>query len=287
MRRALSILLLAVATPALADEVLLRGGGRLSGVVVERTPSRIVIETAPGRVTLPASRVERVVSSSSAIATYETRAESLAPGEIEGWLALGSWARSQGLQTRARAAFARVLEIDPDNTEAHAALGHVYVSGRWMTLTESYAARGLVEFEGAWLTPAERAGVLRARTEEALAARALAEADARVREAEARASAAEAEARRLEAEARAATPATGLPLWWAYSGGYGGIATPYAASGRTSRRHGSGGAVIGARSGRTGGRQAGSPRATPGSSLGASAAQSGSRPRSGGTSSLR
>ena len=79
MRRTLSILLLAVATPALADEVLLRGGGRLSGVVVERTPSRIVIETAPGRVTLPASRVERVVSSSSAIATYETRAESLAP----------------------------------------------------------------------------------------------------------------------------------------------------------------------------------------------------------------
>ena len=46
----------------LADEVLLKGGGRVSGVVVDRTATAVVIETGPGRVTLPLTRVEKIVA---------------------------------------------------------------------------------------------------------------------------------------------------------------------------------------------------------------------------------
>jgi hypothetical protein len=229
MKRLLAFVWLVTAAPVPADEVLLRGGGRMTGVVVERTEARVVIETAPGRVTLPAWRVERVVSGASDLADFEERASRLSALDVDGWLALGQWARERGLQTRARAAFERVLEADPGNEAANAALDHVLHRGRWMTLHESYAASGLVEFEGAWLTPAERAAAERARTEALLAERALAEAQARAREAEARALAAEAEARRAEADAQAGyTGAAGIPLWWAYSsGGYGAWATPY------------------------------------------------------------
>lgn len=227
MKRMLAFVWLVTAAPVPADEVLLRGGGRMTGVVVERTEARVVIETAPGRVTLPAWRVERVVSGASDLADFEERASRLSAIDVDGWLALGQWARERGLQTRARAAFERVLEADPGNEAANAALGHVLHRGRWMTLHESYAASGLVEFEGAWLTPAERAAAERARTEALLAERALAEAQARAREAEARALAAEAEARRAEADAQAGYTGAGIPLSWAYAGGYGGWTTPY------------------------------------------------------------
>jgi hypothetical protein len=221
MHRAIVLWLIVAAAPAFADEVLLRSGGRLSGVVVEQTADRVVIETAPGRVSLPASRIARIVSSASDLAVFEERAARLGATDVEGWLALGLWARSRGLVTRAQTAFARVLEIDPSHPVAHEALGHVPSGGRWVTREEHYAAQGLVEFEGAWVTPQERAASIRARTDAILAERALAEAQARVREAEARARAAEAEARRVEATSTGADTGSGIPLSWVYAGGYG------------------------------------------------------------------
>ena len=57
---------LAAAT-ASSDEILLRGGGRVSGVIVERTHNAIVVETGPGRVTLSMALVEKVVEGRSAL----------------------------------------------------------------------------------------------------------------------------------------------------------------------------------------------------------------------------
>lgn len=101
------------ATAGSADEIVLRNGGRLSGVIVERTETRVTIETGPGRVTLPMSRVERIVDGESALETYAERAEALAPGDAAGWAELARWAKQHDLQTQARAAWERVLAIDP------------------------------------------------------------------------------------------------------------------------------------------------------------------------------
>jgi hypothetical protein len=217
MKRTLAFLLLS-ASPLAADQVFLKGGGQLTGVVVERGASSVVIEVAPGRLTIPASRVERIVEGSSDLATYQARAAALAPGDAAGWAALGNWALERGLQTQARSAFGRAVTSDPDNAAAHRGLGETLVDGRWMTAAEAYRARGFVQFGGEWMTLSERDGELRAQEAEAAASAARAEASARIREADARASAAEADASRT-ADDPFAYGGDGIPYSWVLAGG--------------------------------------------------------------------
>jgi hypothetical protein len=216
MKRTLALLLLA-ASPVAADQVFLKSGGQLTGVLVDRTAASIVIEVAAGRVSIPASRVDHVSLGSSALATFHARASGLDAGDGAGWLALAQWALDLGLQTQARGAFERVVGIDPDNAVARRALGQSLVDGRWLSEADAYRARGFVQFQGAWVTPSERDADLRAQEAQAAAAGARADAEARAREADARA--AEAEARRAEAAAQ--TDAWGgIPYAWIL-GGYG------------------------------------------------------------------
>jgi hypothetical protein len=202
-----------------ADEVHLRGGGRVSGVVVERTKDRLVVETGPGRVSLPLSRVERVVEARSALEAYRERAAALAPADAPGWADLARWAAERDLLTQSREAWMKALAADPSSPEANAALGRVEVDGVWMGRDDAYRARGYVEFEGRWVTPAEHEALVRERAVEEESERQRREADLRVREAEARAR--EAEARAREAEAAAHPADEGIPLWWGWGWGAG------------------------------------------------------------------
>jgi hypothetical protein len=217
MKRALTLLLL---LPSLltADEVFFKGGGRLQGVVVEQDAKTVVVEMGPGRVTVPRSRVQRIVSGSVALTTYRERASRLAATDTAGWLELALWARERDLTTQAQEAFERVVTLDPANAVAQRALGRESVGGHWLSRDEAMRARGLVEFEGRWVSREEREAALEERaTEQAanseaeLAERRQAEAEARIREAEARAREAEARARAAEAEAEA-TKSGGIPL---------------------------------------------------------------------------
>jgi len=219
MGRAWTIVLICAA-PAFADRVVLKGGGVLTGVVVESNERGVVLEVGPGRIGLPASRVERVETGASALGSFRARAATLPPGDAASWVELAFWARAQGLETQAREALERALQSDPQNADAHRALGHVLLGGAWLSLEESYRAQGLLPFEGGWVTPAEREAAFRERAALAAADAARREAEARVREAEARAQAAEAVAQR-EANAKlAAGPSdAGIPYWWVVAGG--------------------------------------------------------------------
>jgi len=205
------------------DEIFLRGGGRVSGVVVERTSQAIVVETGPGRVTLSMALVEKVVEGRSALEAHHERAAALEPGDVEGWAALARWAAVRDLLTQSREAWQRVLAADPSHPEANAALGRVEVDGTWMGESEAYRARGYVSFEGRWVTPAEHEALVRERAAEAASEREAREAEMRVREAEARAR--EAEARAREAEAAAQPVDGGIPYGWGWGWG-GGIVLP-------------------------------------------------------------
>jgi hypothetical protein len=217
-------------TSAPCDEVLLRGGGRVSGVVVEQSARAVVIETGPGRVTLPMSRVLKVVESRSALAEFQERASALAANDVAGWTALARWAGDRELVTSSRSAWQRVLALDPQHPEANAALGRVSVDGTWMPADEAYRARGLVEYEGRWMTPAEHEAALRERALDQAAELQAREADARIREAEARAR--EAEARAAEAESSAESSQGGIPLLpYGYGYGYGGYGYGHAGNG--------------------------------------------------------
>ncbi len=207
-----------LAAPAVPDEVFLRGGGCVRGVIVERTKDAVVLETAPGRVTLSMRRIEKIVESRSALEEYQERAAALAPGDVGGWAALARWAAGRDLLTPAREAWRNVLATDPSHPEANAALGRVVLDGRWVAEDEAYRARGYVMFEGRWVTPAEHEALVRERAAEEASAREGREAAVRVREAEARTR--EAEARAREAETVPAED-SGIPLWWGWGGGGG------------------------------------------------------------------
>jgi len=204
----------AAATP---DEIFLRNGGHVSGVVVERTRDAIVVETGPGRVTLSMRLVEKVVEGRSALEAYQERAAALRSGDEEGWATLARWAAERNLLTQSREAWQEVLAADPSHPQANAALGRVEVDGTWMGEAEAYRARGYVSFEGRWVTPAEHEALVRERAAGEASERETREAGLRVREAEARAR--EAEARAREAETAAQPVDGGIPFGWGWGGG--------------------------------------------------------------------
>ena len=218
-RRTALLLLLAasLAAPAAADEIFLRGGGRVSGVIVQRTSEAVTVETAPGLLTLSMKRVERIVEGRSAVEEFQDRASRLAPGDFNGWAALARWAADHDLVTHSREAWHRVVAVNPAHPEANAALGLVQLGGEWMSESEAYRARGYVEYEGRWVTPAEHDALLQQEAAEEAARLQNREAELRVREAEARAR--EAEARAREAESAGAAADEGIPLWWGWGGG--------------------------------------------------------------------
>jgi hypothetical protein len=198
---------------ARADEVRLKGAGKVTGQIVERTETAVVVETGPGRVTIARARIERIVESRSAIEVYGARALVLRPTDAEGWTGLARFAAENGLSAQSRQAWSRVLAVEPDNPEANAALGRAQIEGRWMSEDEAYRTHGYVPFEGRWVSPDEHDALLRERAADEAAERERREAELRLREAEARAREAEANARAAEAAAAGTAPDGGIPYW--------------------------------------------------------------------------
>ena len=159
MKRVIVVIAL-VSAPLLADEVHLKGGGSLTGEIVEQTADRITVDIGAGRMTVKMSTVVSIDKSASPLQEYRTRAAALAPEDLEGWRALARWASDQGLGTQAREAYTRVTALVPGDPEANRGLGLVQHDGRWMTEEESYLARGFVKFEGDWMTPGEKQAIL-------------------------------------------------------------------------------------------------------------------------------
>jgi hypothetical protein len=213
-RSLLAGVLLLLPVMAAADDIYLKGGGKVSGRILSRTETSVEIDVGAGKVTLPMSAVLRIEERRSALHDYHDRASALRADDAKGWLELARWATKQGLGTQARQAYERVLRVDPSHPEANRAVGNVLLDGVWMTEEQSYLARGFVRFEGEWMLPQEREAILRERQGAAEAERRQLDAEVRARDAELRAM--EAEARAREAEAAAAPPTGGIPLWWGW-----------------------------------------------------------------------
>lgn len=219
---ALWAILVLLASAAGADEVHLLSGGVVHGVIVERTDSAVVVEAGPGRVTLPLSRVTRIVEARSALATFQERAATIPWNDVHGLADLARWAGDRDLATYSLHTWERVLALDPGHPEANEAMGRLLYDGAWMSPTDAYRAQGLVPFEGGWVTPTEHDAAVQQRTEEDRAVNERRESELRVREAEARAREAEARAREAESYAdQAQGTGDGIPYWWVLSGGGG------------------------------------------------------------------
>ena len=148
MRRAIVVLTVVLPGFGSADEVFLRGGGKMTGEVVSEGGETVVLEVGPGKVSVPAARVLRIERSRSPLGIYRERASRLAAEDVPGWLELAFWADEHDLDTLAKEAFERVLRLDPGNASANGALGRVQTDGRWMTPGRQLSARGYVSVRG-------------------------------------------------------------------------------------------------------------------------------------------
>jgi hypothetical protein len=206
---------LVLTVAAVADEVFLKSGGKLSGRIVSRSETKIEVDVGAGRISVPAASVLRIEEGRSSLQEYEERAGTIAAGDAGGWVALGEWADARGLGTQAREAYNRALAVSPLDPRANEALGNVQVDGRWVSEAEGYRARGYVQYEGEWITSAEHEALLRERAADDARDRERQAAETRAREAEARAAEAEAQARKAEAE----QASEGIPLWYGWGAG--------------------------------------------------------------------
>src|SRR5262245_41505998 len=131
-------LILVIATAVLApaagaDEVYLKSGGQLSGRIVSRSDTKIEVDVGAGVIGAPTARWARTEEGRSAPQEYKERANRIAAGDVEAWLALGYWASDQGLGSQAREAFNRALAASPSDPRANEALGNVHMNGRWVS----------------------------------------------------------------------------------------------------------------------------------------------------------
>jgi len=179
VKRAVVVIAL-VAAPILADDVYLRGGGQVTGEIVDRSADSVTVDVGGGTLTVQMASVVRIEESVSPLEEYRARAARIPDGDAEAWRELARWATSRALATMAGQAWSKVAAVLPDDPEANRALGRVQYGGRWVTEEESYRAQGYIEFEGEWMRPGERESILQER-------RTREEADRQAREAEARA----------------------------------------------------------------------------------------------------
>jgi hypothetical protein len=217
-----------------ADEVLLKNGGRVSGVIVEQTARTVVVDIGAGLVSL-----KQIKGGQSQLVAFRDREARLLPDDVEGWLELARWAEDAQLRTPAREAYQRVLQIDPQNPSAHTALGDVFLGGRWLGAQDAYRAQGLVNFEGAWVTPQQQQATLAQRAAEDNARQRRDEDVLRLREIEARTRLAEAEADARRGNNTGASDwqsGGGIPIW-GHAGGPCVVDSPYCVDRGHSRPH--------------------------------------------------
>jgi hypothetical protein len=222
VKRALVVVAL-VAVPLRADDVYLRGGGQITGEIVEQSADSVTVDIGGGTFSVRMSSVVRIEEGTSPLQEYRARAGRIAAGDAEAWRELARWATGRALGTMASEAWSKVVAVLPDDPEANGALGRVQLNGRWVTEEESYRAQGYVEFEGEWMTPGERQSILEDR-------KAREEADRRALEAQIQAdekARKEREARETEEREeflRGGLPQYGDPVSWGW--GYGPVYWP-------------------------------------------------------------
>lgn len=213
------VLIALVAVPVFADDVYLRGGGQITGEIVEQTEDSVTVDIGGGAtISAHMSNVVRIEKSTSPLQEYRARAAKIPAGDAEAWRKLAQWATGNALSSQAAKAYSQVVAILPDDQEANRALGRVEVNGKWVTEEESYLAQGYVEFEGEWMTPGERQQILASRQASKQADRQANDAAIQSIDAEQKAEK-EQKAADTEAFRRDGLPRVGDPVNWGWGAG--------------------------------------------------------------------
>jgi hypothetical protein len=147
---------LALVSAAGGDELLLSGGGRLSGKIVNADQSprtNYVVELASGAMlTLGKEQVRQVIAETAADVEYAAIRHQQ-PDTAAGQWALAEWCKEHKLYDERKQHLARVVELEPDHVNARAALGYSKIGGRWTTQAQHQAGLGKVLYKGTYHFP--------------------------------------------------------------------------------------------------------------------------------------
>ncbi|MEX2186393.1 MAG: hypothetical protein WD875_06355 [Pirellulales bacterium] len=146
------------AVPASAEVFILRSGGQIEGLHVNREDkwaAEYVVRTADGgEITIARGDVKEVVRRRDAEVAYDRVAPSYAD-TVDDQLKLADWCREHYLSVQEKAHLQRVVELEPDNARVRARLKHRQYQGEWLTEKEIKERQGLVFYRGKWRTKQE------------------------------------------------------------------------------------------------------------------------------------
>lgn len=146
-----------IAVVATAEEFVLENGGRVTGEWLnpEKPPAAdYELSSAGVTLRLPASRVREVIRPNAYLSEYEKVAPTFRDNPAEQWK-LAEWCRVRKLDVERNAALERILDLDPNHTQARKALGYLYINGEWTTTAAVREREGYVFYRGRWRTPQE------------------------------------------------------------------------------------------------------------------------------------
>lgn len=142
-----------------ADVLTLKDGGTVEGKFLnpQEVPRAVFeMQTESGIiVSVPVQFAER---SPRRLRDVEVEYEQFAPlreDTIENHRELAVWCTDRQLTDQKNAHWNRILQLDPENAEAHQRLGHQKIDGLWTTREEQNIARGYIRYDGSWKTQQE------------------------------------------------------------------------------------------------------------------------------------
>ncbi|MFC1671787.1 hypothetical protein ACFL01_01495 [Planctomycetota bacterium] len=157
------IILITWALTGSADTITLKEGRVVEGTIVKATKDSVEIEVARGDMKAVSfyarSEIGKIEYAPSPAASLEKEYEARLAntgGTADEWHALGRWCTEQFLAKKAKAAYWKSIELDPNHESAWRALGYVFHDGRWVTEEQAMLAKGFVRHKGKWMAPEER-----------------------------------------------------------------------------------------------------------------------------------
>ena len=137
--------------PGRGDVFVLAQGGQVVGELQnpEQSPRETyVVKGADGVVvTLTRSQVKQWLRPKPEEIEYE-KVRSRYADTPEGQWDLSEWCKERKLAAQRKSHLQRVIELDPDNEQAHKALGHVKIEGQWTTQHDYMKKSGYVWVPG-------------------------------------------------------------------------------------------------------------------------------------------
>lgn len=142
---------------ALADIVVLEGGGRIVGQVLDPSPDQkdenITVQTEDEAViSVPRSEVKEIIRLSEVQAEYQ-QLRLQTPDTVEGHWKMAEWCRDHNLSKEREVHLKRIIELDPEHQRARALLGYQKIGDQWKTRDEIMKSMGYVLYKGRWMLP--------------------------------------------------------------------------------------------------------------------------------------